>query len=159
MVYNRVLKRKIPQGWRIEKIENLLSKTIKFKAVQINEYLAHGIIPVIDQGSDFIAGYTLDEDAKIFNADGVIVFGDHTRILKYVNFPFARGADRIKLLISNHKFESEKNSKGFSGDELLRFLPIQLTDDLINKGKSVTIDFFTLFLNKNKESPEQAPGY
>lgn len=32
----------------------------------------------------------------------VIVFGDHTRILKYIQFPFARGADGTQLIISNN---------------------------------------------------------
>lgn len=30
-----------------------------------------------------------------------IIFGDHTRILKYITFPFAKGADGTQLVISN----------------------------------------------------------
>lgn len=33
----------------------------------------------------------------------VIVFGDHTRILKYIQFPFAKGADGTQLIISNEE--------------------------------------------------------
>jgi type I restriction enzyme S subunit len=32
----------------------------------------------------------------------MIVFGDHTRILKYVNFPFACGADGTQLIKPNN---------------------------------------------------------
>ncbi len=65
--------------------------------VQRKDYLSEGDLPVIDQGKDFIAGFT---DVK--NAYGgqlpVVVFGDHTRALKYVDFPFALGADGVKVL-------------------------------------------------------------
>ncbi|ONI40438.1 hypothetical protein AN639_04585 [Candidatus Epulonipiscium fishelsonii] len=39
---------------------------------------------------------------QIYNKDGVIVFGDHTCIVKYINFPFFQGADGVKILISNN---------------------------------------------------------
>lgn len=61
------------------------------------EYLAEGKYPVIDQGKEFIGGYT-DRYDGIFNDVPAIIFGDHTRILKYVDTPFFIGADGVKIL-------------------------------------------------------------
>ena len=61
-----------------------------------------GPIPIIDQSISFIGGYTHNQDALYDNPLPVIVFGDHTRVLKFVNFPFARGADGTQLIYPNH---------------------------------------------------------
>lgn len=65
--------------------------------VQRQDYLSNGDIPVVDQGQSLIAGYTNDK-SKIFNHDKVIIFGDHTRIVKYIDFEFAVGADGTQIL-------------------------------------------------------------
>ena len=55
-------------------------------------------IPIIDQSKDLIAGYS-DNNALIYTGKlPVVVFGDHTRIFKYIDFPFIQGADGIKIL-------------------------------------------------------------
>lgn len=62
------------------------------------EYKSIGIIPVIDQGQAEIAGFT-DDLSAVCRRDGpVILFGDHTRTLKFVDFDFALGADGVKVL-------------------------------------------------------------
>jgi type I restriction enzyme S subunit len=63
-----------------------------------SEYLPRGLLPVVDQGKAFIAGYTNDESRAYKGDLPVIVFGDHTRAVKYVDFPFSRGADGVKIL-------------------------------------------------------------
>lgn len=73
-----------------------------------SEFLPSGLIPVIDQGKDFIAGFTDDEDAKFKSSDlPVIVFGDHTKAIKYIDFPFAMGADGVKVLSVNKDLDSK----------------------------------------------------
>ena len=62
------------------------------------DYLRSGVLPVIDQGRTFIAGYTNDRNAAYSGPLPVILFGDHTRIFKYVDFTFALGADGVKVL-------------------------------------------------------------
>lgn len=63
------------------------------------EYKPVGAIPVIDQGQADIAGFT-DDLSAVCRRDGpVILFGDHTRTLKYVDFDFALGADGVKVLM------------------------------------------------------------
>ncbi|MBQ6442099.1 MAG: restriction endonuclease subunit S [Lachnospiraceae bacterium] len=61
------------------------------------EYLTEGQNIVIDQGQNIVAGYTDREDG-IFEDVPAIIFGDHTRIVKYVDRPFYLGADGVKLL-------------------------------------------------------------
>lgn len=60
-------------------------------------YLENGLFPIVDQGQEFIAGYTNDEDAIVQN-DEYVIFGDHTREIKYVDFAFAQGADGVKII-------------------------------------------------------------
>ena len=63
-----------------------------------SDYLAGGRYAVVDQGRKLIAGYT-DDPELLYNGElPVILFGDHTRHLKYVDFPFSMGADGVKVL-------------------------------------------------------------
>lgn len=68
-----------------------------------NEYLDEGLYPIIDQGQNFIVGYTNDNSA-IFDKRSYVIFGDHTEILKYVDFQFAQGADGIKVLKTDENY-------------------------------------------------------
>jgi type I restriction enzyme, S subunit len=63
------------------------------------EFLEDGEIPVIDQGQSVIAGYVNDPSKICKSKPPVIVFGDHTKAIKYVDFPFAMGADGTKVLV------------------------------------------------------------
>lgn len=69
------------------------------------DYKSFGEFPVIDQGQNFIGGYT-DEDIA-FPAQPFVVFGDHTCIVKYVNFPFVQGADGVKVLSANECIDAK----------------------------------------------------
>lgn len=66
--------------------------------VQARDYKPTGLYPVIDQGQEQIAGWTNDESAVIDAPLPLVVFGDHTRAFKYLDIPFARGADGTQLL-------------------------------------------------------------
>lgn len=63
-----------------------------------NQYLKQGALPIIDQGINLIGGYTNELDREIRVDKPVVVFGDHTRCVKYVRFNFALGADGVKVL-------------------------------------------------------------
>lgn len=66
--------------------------------VQARDYKPSGRFQVIDQGQEPVAGWTDDESAVIDSPLPLIVFGDHTRTFKFVDRPFARGADGTQLL-------------------------------------------------------------
>ena len=102
MVWNEQLKREIPKGWEVSTVGKTIDKITNTARIPSSEYLIDGLIPVIDQSSDFIAGYTNNPDSVLESKSGYIVFGDHTRIVKYIRFPFARGADGTQVLKSNN---------------------------------------------------------
>lgn len=91
----------MPEGWEKRKIGNLIEKVKRSKQVPSSEYDNTGKIPIIDQSRNYIAGYTDDFDCRIELDVPAIIFGDHTRILKYITFPFAKGADGTQLVVSN----------------------------------------------------------
>ena len=68
------------------------------KKTKQKDYLPKGQLPIIDQGQQLIGGYLDNSDLQLSCNLPVIVFGDHTRAVKYVDFPFGAGADGIKVL-------------------------------------------------------------
>lgn len=103
MVYNEKLKREIPEGWEVMKIEDILGRVKTTPKLVTDEYLENGKYPIIDQTVDvYFAGFTDREDA-VLHQYPVVVFGDHSCAVKYVDFPFVRGADGTQILISNDK--------------------------------------------------------
>lgn len=75
--------------------------TAKFSKVKASDYRDRGQYKIIDQGKERIAGYT--DDARLVGGRllPVVIFGDHTRVLKYVDEPIALGADGAKALYIN----------------------------------------------------------
>ena len=79
--------------------EIFVDKTKYGVKVQTSEYGELGKHIIIDQGQTKIAGYT-DREEGIFDEVPVVIFGDHTRVIKYVDEPFFLGADGVKVLRS-----------------------------------------------------------
>lgn len=90
----------VPEGWELKQVKDLLAKVKRPGKIQKTDYLSDGPIPCIDQSREFIGGYTENKDAIIDDLP-MIIFGDHTRILKFIDFPFACGADGTQLISSN----------------------------------------------------------
>ena len=101
MVYNPILKRVIPDGWTYTKIKNILDKYPSTKRFETSEYQTNGKYPIIDQGENYIVGFTNEADS-ILNKYPAILFGDHSTRVKLLCFPFGRGADGTQILYSNH---------------------------------------------------------
>lgn len=77
--------------------------------VQKGAYLSAGKFPIIDQGQDFIGGFTNEAENLVTGQGPWIVFGDHTRALKFIEFPFCMGADGVKVLrLTNDKIADLK---------------------------------------------------
>lgn len=68
------------------------------KKTKQKEYLPNGSLPIVDQGHELIGGYTDDLSKQINCQAPVIVFGDHTKCVKLINFDFGAGADGIKII-------------------------------------------------------------
>tara|TARA_R110002110_G_C13468395_1_gene719656 strand:+ start:4659 stop:6176 length:1518 start_codon:yes stop_codon:yes gene_type:complete len=89
----------IPKHWEHGTFDECFGTlpTSGFKIRQ-KDYSQSGRYPVIDQGADFIGGYT-DDKTKVFDlSEPVLVFGDHTKCFKFVTTAFAPGADGIHIL-------------------------------------------------------------
>jgi type I restriction enzyme S subunit len=87
-----------PQWLRIPFAKALSDNTAGQPKVFRRDYLGRGALAVVDQGATTIAGYTDDWSMAYRGTLPVILFGDHTRHVKYVDFPFALGADGVKAL-------------------------------------------------------------
>ena len=77
------------------------------KKIKQKDYIADGKYPVIDQGQDFIGGYTNDDSKLLDCTLPVLVFGDHTKIVKLVNQNFAPGADGVKIVVPRKFFNAK----------------------------------------------------
>lgn len=72
------------------------------RKVKTDEYQEVGKYIIVDQGQNNIVGYT-DEIGGVYEDVPAIVFGDHTRVIKYIDKPFFLGADGVKLLKCKRK--------------------------------------------------------
>ena len=80
------------------KLGEIIDKVpIEFKVKQ-KEYLPKGKFPVVDQGQDLIGGFVDDKSLLVKTELPVIVFGDHTKAKKFIDFPFVAGADGTKII-------------------------------------------------------------
>ncbi len=68
----------------------------KSTQVKSSDYLQSGSIPIIDQGQSRIAGYC--NNLEVYSDVPVIVFGDHTRCVKWIEFVFCPGADGTQVI-------------------------------------------------------------
>jgi type I restriction enzyme S subunit len=68
---------------------------LKFKSHEVpsSDYLDSGKYPVVDQGSGRFAGYTNREDP--ISSLPLIVFGDHTTVVKFIEEPCFIGAQGV----------------------------------------------------------------
>ena len=68
------------------------------KGLNSKEIKTEGIYPVISQSKDFIIGYSDNESLLVKEKLPMIVFGDHSKTIKYIENPFIIGADGVKIL-------------------------------------------------------------
>lgn len=121
--------------------ESLVDATGGNSKIQRRDYLQSGSLAVIDQGQNAIAGYTNETEAAYQGSLPVVLFGDHTRAVKYVDHPFALGADGVKVLAPRN---------GFSAKFLHYYL---LSRDIPSRGYSRHFKFL-----KELEVPVVAPS-
>jgi type I restriction enzyme S subunit len=86
--------------WSTATVESCLERLPfrKIPKVLARDYKTSGSYPIIDQGRNLIAGWTDDDSVLISTNLPIVIFGDHTRVFKYIDFPFVKGADGTQLL-------------------------------------------------------------
>lgn len=89
----------LSKNWAIKSFNSVLKDNSGGnKKIPKGDFLESGDYFVVDQGKLLIAGYTNDSSSLVKTRPPYIVFGDHTRSIKFIDFPFAMGADGIKVL-------------------------------------------------------------
>ena len=85
--------------WLVQRVKDIF-RTIPTKKYQIkqSEILKEGLYPVVSQSKKLIEGYSNSKDKLYQHSKPIIVFGDHTRIVKLIDFDFVVGADGVKLM-------------------------------------------------------------
>ena len=93
----------VPEGWALCSLSQI-STIISSKPFQIlqSKIVSNGAIPVVSQSMNIIEGYSNNTEKSLEVTIPLIVFGDHTRIVKYVDFDFIVGADGVKIIKPNH---------------------------------------------------------
>lgn len=67
------------------------------KEIKTQQIKNNGKYPVVSQSKLLIDGY-YDDETKLIDDYPLIIFGDHTRCVKYIDFAFIPGADGTKLI-------------------------------------------------------------
>jgi type I restriction enzyme S subunit len=82
----------------IRSFEECIEKITYGTKVQKADYLQEGSFPIVSQEIELINGYWNKKEDVFEIEKPVIIFGDHTRTLKYVDFNFVLGADGTKII-------------------------------------------------------------
>ena len=90
----------VPSGWAKSRFTELAVRRsgVKISKASKSIYQTNGKFPVVDQGQEMVAAFVDDDELQFPGQLPVIVFGDHTRIFKYVDFPFVPGADGTQII-------------------------------------------------------------
>ena len=126
-----MINKKVPNGWEICFLRDI-SSNISSKPYQIlqSEVKIRSDIPVVSQSSNYIEGYS-DQKNKLFVVDNfVIIFGDHTRNIKYIDFDFIVGADGVKI-IKPYKYVTK----------YIYYLLVNVSEKIENRGYSRHFQF------------------
>ena len=85
--------------WWVEKPFEDCIKDVKYTTkIQRKDFLEEGEFPIVSQEAEFTNGYW-DNAADVFKVTRpIVIFGDHTQVIKYIDFDFVLGADGVKLL-------------------------------------------------------------
>ena len=88
----------VPNSWRFAHLETITSG-VPSKQYQIleSEVKQDGRFPVISQSKAYSIGFTDSEEKLYHHEDPVVIFGDHTTEIKFVDFDFVVGADGVKI--------------------------------------------------------------
>ena len=84
--------------WPMVAVNEVLESVKNTKKIPKSKFLSYGKYPIIDQSENFIAGYWDDDNDVFALRKPVVIFGDHSRNFKFVDFDFVIGADGTKIL-------------------------------------------------------------
>lgn len=85
-------------GWETKPFNECIEKVKYTAKIPRQEFLENGAFPIISQEAEFINGYWDKEDDLFKVKIPLVVFGDHTKTFKFIDFDFVLGADGVKIL-------------------------------------------------------------
>jgi type I restriction enzyme, S subunit len=94
----------IPDGWQEAMLGDVCDVLSKKEGVLKTEYKDFGLYAIYDQGQSYISGY-VDDIKYIYDDFPLVLFGDHSCIVKYINNRYAVGNDGMKLLKSKENID------------------------------------------------------
>ena len=94
---------KINSEYPTVKLLDVFKVVTPVSKIKSKDFLNKGKYPIIDQSKNEVAGYWNKEEDKMSFQNPTIIFGDHTRSVKFVDFEFVVGADGVKILEPNEK--------------------------------------------------------
>jgi len=86
--------------WELKPFSSILTRlNTKTHQIPTINYQVTGKYPIVDQGKELIVGFSDREDKKLQCPEsGVIIFGDHTCVVKFIDFDFLVGADGTQVI-------------------------------------------------------------
>jgi len=86
-------------------IGSLITTVTPRVKVPKSEFNETGLYPIIDQSQTPVAGYTNDPAGLITPDKPLVIFGDHTCVVKLMETPFIQGADGIKIICTKDELD------------------------------------------------------
>ena len=86
------------EDWEILEFEKSIVKIVYTNKIKRKDFLEKGLYPIVSQEKDLINGFWNDLKDLFKIKQPIVIFGDHTQVVKYVNFNFVLGADGVKIL-------------------------------------------------------------
>ena len=97
--------KELPSGWvEIDFADSCHKISLSGIKVKEKEYKESGLFPTVDQGQKLIGGYFDDPFLVVPMEPPYIIFGDHTKVKKFINFRFIAGGDGLKVLKAKEFF-------------------------------------------------------
>lgn len=88
----------VPDTWSVSTLEGVAIPVASKKyQIKESEVQKEGTCRVISQSQQMILGYTNKKEKLFHHNRPVITFGDHTTVVKFINFDFVVGADGLKI--------------------------------------------------------------
>jgi type I restriction enzyme S subunit len=88
----------VTNKWSTKDFKDCIDRVKNTSKILKRRFLEDGDYPIISQERDLINGYWSNRKDVFSVERPVVIFGDHTKVLKYIDFDFVIGADGVKIL-------------------------------------------------------------
>lgn len=95
------------EGWTLRSFAECVNKIPKQRQVKSKDYLPSGLFPIVSQEKELISGYWNDEDFLYKHEKPIVIFGDHTKEIKFIDFDFVVGADGTQILYPKENIDTK----------------------------------------------------